>query len=66
MQYLLMLYAQEAGWSNLTQAEQEQGIAAYQAYTQELKKAGVLAGSNRLRRSRPRQLCAWRMGSRRC
>jgi len=49
MQYLLMLYAQEAGWSNLTQAEQEQGVAAYQAYTQELKKAGVLAGSNRLR-----------------
>jgi hypothetical protein len=49
MQYLLMLYAQEAGWSKLTQAEQEQGMAAYQAYTQELKKAGVLAGSNRLR-----------------
>ena len=49
MQYLLMLYAQEAGWSQLTQAEQEQGMAAYQAYTESLKKAGVLAGANRLR-----------------
>jgi hypothetical protein len=48
MQYLLMLYANEAGWSNMTQAEQEQGMAAYQAYTEALKKSGVYKGSNRL------------------
>jgi hypothetical protein len=43
-----MLYANETGWSNLTQAEQEQGMAAYQAYTEALKTAGVYKGSNRL------------------
>lgn len=48
MQYLLMLYVSEAGWSKLTKAEQEQGVAAYYAYTEALKKAGALAGANRL------------------
>ncbi|MCU1241612.1 MAG: hypothetical protein JWO71_2338 [Candidatus Acidoferrum typicum] len=48
MQYLLMLYANETGWSNLTKAQQEQGMAAYTAYTEALKKAGVWKGSNRL------------------
>lgn len=48
MQYLLMLYAEEGGWSRMSPAEQEQGIAAYGAYTQALKTAGALVGSNRL------------------
>jgi hypothetical protein len=48
MQYLLMIYSTEAGWSNMTPAQQEQGMAAYNAFTEALKKAGVLAGSNRL------------------
>ena len=48
MQYLLLLYANESGWQNLTRAQQEQGMAAYMAYTQALKKEGVLVGSNRL------------------
>jgi hypothetical protein len=48
MQYLLMLYSNEAGWSKLTPAEQEQGVAAYRAYTEALTKSGVLLGSNRL------------------
>ncbi len=48
MQYLLMIYANEAGWSKLTPAAQKQGEAAYEAYTEALKKAGVLKGSNRL------------------
>jgi hypothetical protein len=48
MQYLLMLHAEEAGWGRLGKAEQEQGMAAYKAYTEALKKAGALAGSNRL------------------
>jgi hypothetical protein len=49
MQYLLMLYVNQAGWSKLTPAEQEQGVAAYSAYTSALTRAGVLKGSNRLR-----------------
>jgi len=48
MQYLLMAYVQEDGWTKLTKAEQEQGMAAYKAYGEALKKAGVLVGSNRL------------------
>jgi hypothetical protein len=48
MKYLLLLYAEEAGWNQLSKAQQEQGVAAYAAYTEALKKAGVLAGSNRL------------------
>jgi hypothetical protein len=51
MQYLLMIYANETGWSKLTQAEQEQGMAAYQAYTEALTQAGALKGSNRLQPS---------------
>src|SRR5467141_1186341 len=48
MQYLLMLYSEEASWNKLTKAEQEQGVAAYRAYGEALTKAGVLKGSNRL------------------
>ena len=48
MQYLLALYAEEAGWNTMTKAEQEQGMAAYKAYTEALTKAGALKGSNRL------------------
>jgi hypothetical protein len=48
MKYLLLLYAQEAGWNQLSKAQQDEGVAAYSAYTEALKKAGVLVGSNRL------------------
>lgn len=49
MHYLLMLYVNEGGWNTLTKAQQEQGTAAYTAYTQALKKAGALVGANRLK-----------------
>jgi hypothetical protein len=48
MQYMLMIYTNESRWKEMTPAEREQGVAAYQAYTEALKKAGVLAGANRL------------------
>jgi len=48
VQYMLLLYASEAGWSKLTPAEQEQGVAAYRAFTEALTNAGVYRGSNRL------------------
>jgi hypothetical protein len=48
MQYLLMVYAQESGWVNMTKEQQQQGMAAYMAYGEELRKSGVLKGSNRL------------------
>jgi hypothetical protein len=48
MQYLLMLYADQTAWGRMSPAEQERGVAAYGAYTQALKEAGVWVGSNRL------------------
>ena len=51
MQYILMLYVNEAGWPKLTQAQQEQGMAAYTAYTEALTKAGALTAAGRLQPS---------------
>jgi hypothetical protein len=51
MQYLLMLYAEEAGWERMSKTQQEQAVGAYRAYTEALNTAGVLKGSNRLRPS---------------
>jgi hypothetical protein len=48
MQYLLMLYVNEAGWPKMSKGEQEQGMAAYTAYTEALAAAGALKGANRL------------------
>jgi hypothetical protein len=49
MEYLLLLYVNENGWNALTPAQQQQGAAAYKAYTEALQKSGALKGSNRLR-----------------
>ena len=38
MQYLFLLYANEGGWDQLTEAQKQQGMAAYTAYTQALRK----------------------------
>lgn len=48
MHYLLMIYSDEDAWSQMTPAEQEQGIAAYYAYTEALTEAGAHVHSNRL------------------
>lgn len=48
MQYLLMLYAAESGWTRMSKADQERGVAAYAAYTEALNAAGALKGGNRL------------------
>ena len=48
MQYLLILYVNETGWTKLSKAEQEQGLAAYAAYAEALTKAGAMRGGNRL------------------
>jgi hypothetical protein len=48
MQYLLMIYSEESRWNQMTDSERQQGVAAYQAYTEALKKAEALVGANRL------------------
>src|SRR5260370_14568087 len=51
MQYMLRVYVNEAGWPTLSKGEQDEGLAAYSAYTDALTKAGVLVASNRLQPS---------------
>ena len=48
MQYILLLHANEAGFAKMTPAQQQEGYAAYMAYTEALTKAGAAKGSNRL------------------
>ena len=49
MQYLLLLHADETGFTRMTPEQQQAGMAAYMAYSEALNKAGVMKGSNRLR-----------------
>jgi hypothetical protein len=51
MKYLLMAYVNEAGFATLTKDQQEQGLAAYGAFMEAMKKSGVFVGSNRLQPS---------------
>jgi hypothetical protein len=48
MQYILLDYVNEAGWPELTAAEQAQWLGAYKAYLEAMSKTGVLRGANRL------------------
>jgi len=48
MQYMLLLYSDANRFLKMTPAEQKQGMAAYQAFSEALTKAGALKGSNRL------------------
>ena len=49
MQYLLMIYGNEAGMLSASKADTEKMHAAYGAYTEALQKAGVIRGGERLR-----------------
>ena len=49
MQYLLLIYGNESAWLNRPKEASSQMLAAYMAYTEAMKEARVLVGSNRLR-----------------
>jgi hypothetical protein len=49
MKYMLLIYGNETAMANAGPAAGEQTLAAYGAYTEALKKAGVLLGADRLR-----------------
>jgi hypothetical protein len=49
MKYLLLIYGNEAGMLAASKETAGQMMAAYGAYTEAIKKAGVYVGSNRLR-----------------
>jgi len=49
MQYLLLIYGSEAGMLAATKEQSSQMLAAYGAYTEAMKKAGVIVGGERLK-----------------
>ncbi len=49
MKYMLLIYGNEAGMLAASKETADQMLAAYGAYTEAMKKAGVHVGSNRLR-----------------
>ena len=49
MQYLLMIYGSEAGMQAASKDQVTQMSAAYAAYTEAMKQAGVIRGGERLR-----------------
>lgn len=48
MQYMLLIYGNEAGMLSATKEVAGQMMAAYGAYTEAMKKAGAYLGGNRL------------------
>lgn len=48
MKYMLMDYVVQAGWEQLTRAEQEDWLGAYRAFMETIGKAGVLRDSKGL------------------
>jgi hypothetical protein len=48
MQYLLMIYGNQAAMLSASKEKASQVMAAYTAYTEAMKKAGVYVGANRL------------------
>jgi hypothetical protein len=49
MQYLLMIYGSEAGMQAASKEQVTQMSAAYAAYTEAMKQAGIIRGGERLR-----------------
>jgi hypothetical protein len=49
MEYLLLIHSDPKGFEALTETQLAQAMAAYTAYSEALRKAEVLRGSNRLR-----------------
>jgi hypothetical protein len=48
MKYMLLIHTAEAAYKTATKADVEQMMAAYGAYTEAMKKAGVMVGADRL------------------
>jgi len=48
MQYMLLIYGNEAAMGNATKADMDQMMSAYGAYTEALKKAGVMKAGDAL------------------
>jgi len=49
MKYMLLIYREEAGMQTMSEADRNQTMAAYGAYTQAMMQAGVMVDGGRLR-----------------
>ena len=49
MQYMLLIYSDEAGFQTMSEEQGREAMAAYGAYTAALRKAEVLVSSDRLK-----------------
>ncbi|MBM3549901.1 MAG: YciI family protein [Alphaproteobacteria bacterium] len=49
MKYMLLIYSDETGYDKSTKADIEKVMAAYGAYGQAMRKAGVYVGADRLK-----------------
>ena len=49
MQYMLMIYGNEAAEQSMTESQMGEVMGAYKAYSEALVKAGVMAGGERLK-----------------
>ena len=64
MKYMLMIFGNEAAQQAMTKEQTAQRMAAYTAYADALRKAGVMAGGARAARARrPMRLTSARSGS---
>ena len=51
MQFILLLYSDEAGWANLSRQEQQDWMAAYNGFVTAMQAQGVMCLGNHLRPS---------------
>ncbi|HUM11109.1 MAG TPA: YciI family protein [Myxococcaceae bacterium] len=49
MQYIVLIYGSEKGWSSMSKPQVEQMYAEYAQYSQDLAKAGVLRAGSELK-----------------
>ncbi len=49
MQYMLLIYGNEAAWTNLPEAELSKGYQAYMDFTDEIVKSGCMRGGSELK-----------------
>ena len=49
MQYIVLIYGSEKGWSSMSKAGVEQMYAEYRKYSEDLAKAGVIRGGSELK-----------------
>ncbi len=49
MQYIVLIYGNEKGWSSMSKPQVEQMYAEYRQYSQDLGAAGVLRGGSELK-----------------